>query len=124
MQKRTLLLVDDSSLITDHLKDLLADVEGIASIQVAPTLPGAQAIMKARAIDIVVMDIQLPDGNGIDMLKWIRFMYPDTTVIMFSNLGDDVHRAAARNAGALYFFDKSYEFEEIQRALSELAMAS
>lgn len=120
MQKRTVLLVDDSSLITGHLKELLADLDGIGSLWVASAVPAAQAVMKARKVDIVVLDIQLPDGNGIDMLKWIRFMYPDTTVIMFSNLGDEVHRAAARNAGAQYFFDKSYEFDEIHRALGEL----
>lgn len=120
MQKRNVLLVDDSLLITGHLKDMLADIEGIGHIDIAGTLPAAQALMKERAPDIVILDIQLPDGNGIDFLKWVKFIYPDTAVIMFSNLGDEVHRGAARNAGALYFFDKSYEFEKVHLALSEL----
>jgi DNA-binding response OmpR family regulator len=123
MQKRKVLLVDDSQQITEHLKGILAGIGGVGEIRIAATLPDAQRMVRDATPDIVVLDIQLPDGNGIDFLKWLKFLYPDTIVIMFSNLGDEVHRAAARNAGAQFFFDKSYEFEEVCRALNELVTA-
>lgn len=123
MSRRNVLLVDDSQVITNHLRLMLSELPGVDEIAVAPTIPQAQAAVKKGKVDIVILDIQLPDGNGIDFLKWIKFLYPHITVIMFSNLVDEVHRAAASNAGAGYFFDKSYDFEEVHRTLSELTLA-
>jgi len=121
--KKNLLLVDDSGLITGHLKKMLSGIDSIGMIETATALPEAQAIMKKQNTDIIVLDIKLPDGNGIDFLKWVKFIYPQTRVVMFSNLSDDVHRAAAMNAGADYFFDKSLEFEKIPVILESLASA-
>jgi DNA-binding NarL/FixJ family response regulator len=118
--KVNVLLVDDSKRILDQLLEMLSEVENVDAIQTAQDAPAALALMKTTDYDVVVLDIQLPDANGIDILKWIKHMKPDTRVIMFSNLSDDCHRAAARMAGADHFFDKSNEFEEIPRVLSLL----
>ncbi len=119
--KLNILLVDDAEAIISHLKDMLSEVSGITIIGTAGTLPKAQQLVKCLPVDIIILDIQLPDGNGIDFLKWIKFAYPKIIVIMLSNLADDCHRAAARIAGAEYFFDKSLEFEQVAIVLSELA---
>jgi DNA-binding response OmpR family regulator len=118
--KVNVLLVDDSKRILDQLLEMLCELGNVDAIQMAQDAPTALALMKATDYDVVVLDIQLPDANGIDILKWIKHMKPDTRVIMFSNLSDDCHRAAARMAGADHFFDKSNEFEEIPRVLSLL----
>lgn len=116
-----ILLVDDSELIISHLKRMLKNIDGINIVGAAYTLPLAQQMVKDNPIDVITLDIQLPDGNGIDFLKWVKFAYPKIKVIMLSNLADECHRAAAKTAGAEYFFDKSFEFEKVAPVLSELA---
>lgn len=120
---KSVLLVDDSKVILGNLQEMITGITGIHQIGAASTLPDAQRLMREHTCDVVILDIQLPDGNGIDFLKWVKFIYPDTTVIMFSNLADEVHRTAARNAGALHFFDKSLEFEKVRDTLEALAAA-
>lgn len=114
------LLVDDSRKILGQLQEMLHDLENIEAIVTAQDAPTALAILKEKDIDVVVLDIQLPDANGIDILKWIKHMKPATRVVMFSNLADECHRAAASMAGADHFFDKSTEYEEIPKLLSFL----
>ena len=119
--KLNILLVDDSELIISHLKEMLFDINGVKIIDTAGTLPLAQLIVKTLSIDAIVLDIQLPDGNGIDFLKWVKFHYPKIIVIMLSNQADECHRAAARLAEAEYFFDKSMEFQQVGVVLDQLA---
>ncbi len=121
LNKLNILLVDDSEKIISHLKCMLNSVKGITIVGAAGTLPQAQEIIKDHSIDVITLDIQLPDGNGIDFLKWVKFTHPEIIVIMLSNLADDCHRAAAGSAGAEYFFDKSMEFEQLGIVLSQLA---
>jgi DNA-binding NarL/FixJ family response regulator len=121
LSKLNVLLVDDSERIISHLNNMLNSVKGITIVGAAGTLPQAQKIIKGHNIDVITLDIQLPDGNGIDFLKWVKFKHPEITVIMLSNLVDDCHRAAAKNAGAEFYFDKSMEFEQVGTVLSKLA---
>ena len=106
--KLNILLVDDSKLILSHLKSILREIKGITLIESAETILSAEKILKDNDIDLIVLDIQLPDGNGIDFLKWVKFKYKKIIVIMLSNQADEYHRSAAEIAGAEYFFDKSF----------------
>jgi DNA-binding NarL/FixJ family response regulator len=115
------LLVDNSATILKHMKEILAKVENIGLVVTAHTLPTAQEILKAHKINVMVLDIQLPAGNGIDFLKWTRFKYPEIRVIMLSNLADDCHRAVAKNAGAYHFLDKSLEFDQLPEVLAKIS---
>jgi DNA-binding NarL/FixJ family response regulator len=59
------------------------------------------------------MEIQLPVKDGIDLLKYIVFNFPDTKVIVLSNLAGDYYRKLCMTAGAIKFLDKSKDFDEI-----------
>ncbi len=119
--KLNVLLVDDSKRIIDNLRLLIKEqAPEVIVIGDATTLPKAQQLVKELPVDIVVLDIQLPDGNGLDFLKWIKFMRPEILVIMLSNMADECHRAVARLSGAEYFFDKSFEFAEVGVVLAKL----
>ncbi|MGZ3905701.1 MAG: response regulator [Bacteroidia bacterium] len=120
MQNLNVLLVDDSALLRARVKELINEVPGVQKIETAASLPEAREIVIKGNINAVVLDIQLPDGNGLDFLKWVKFLYPAICVIMFSNCADDCHRAVAKINGAEYFFDKSKEFQKLPVALAEL----
>lgn len=116
-----ILLVDDSTRILEQVKLLLHDY-GHFKITTAIDVKGAKEIIRGQALDIAVLDINLPDGNGLDILKWIKADYPDIRVIMFSNNSGKLHREMSQKYGAEYFLDKTNEFEKLAVILSEMAV--
>lgn len=63
--------------------------------------------------DIVLLDINLPDRNGLDLLRHIRRQHPSVVVIMCSNQSSPFYRNICKRIGAACFVDKSAEFEAI-----------
>ena len=116
--KINILCVDGSELIIVHVKIMLREIESIDRFESARTLKHAQEIIQKGETDVVILDIRLPDGNGIDFLKWIKYFHPKICVIMFSMNSDDVHRLISKEYGADYFFDKADEFEKLTQTLS------
>lgn len=110
-KKRQLLIVDDSALI---VKRLLATLEEtLSNTEIISAGSGADALSALHRIrpEVVLLDIHLPDINGIEILKTIRSHYPETSVIMLSNQAANQTRITCLNAGAEAFYDKSKEFD-------------
>ncbi len=63
--------------------------------------------------EVAILDIQMPDGSGIDVLAHIKKESPRTTVIMLTNYPLPPLRKCCLKTGADYFFDKSTEFEKV-----------
>lgn len=119
-QKLKILLVEDSKIIHKHLTQMLHDIKGVEMIGSSSSVSQGQKMMNKQAADVVILDIQLKDSNGMELLKWVKTEYPQTCVIIFSNNADTCHRAFAKINGADYFFDKSMEFEKMARTLSKI----
>lgn len=120
LSKATLLIVDDSSLIIERLIDVLKDHETVKNILTAFSYSEAVKILGEKNTDIVLLDIQLTEKNGIDLLKFIVKEYPDIKVVMCSNLTSDYYVNLCKNIGAKYFIDKSRDFERIPEILVEI----
>ncbi len=106
-----LLIVDDSSAVYGRLLAMLGGVEHLTALSIARSLQEADEKSQAFCPDAVVLDMNLPDGNGLDALYLIKRNCPNTQVFMFTNQVE--FRDKARQAGADGFFDKSLEFEAL-----------
>ena len=109
----------------DPVRARLAGMIGqIPRIRIAGEARDAQSsvklIQKTRP-EVAILDIKLPDGSGIDVLRRVKRDNPDLMVIMLTNHANALYRRACANAGAAYFFDKSAEFEKVSRVLADLA---
>jgi DNA-binding NarL/FixJ family response regulator len=62
----------------------------------------------------------MPDGSGIDALKYIKRSAPQTEVIMLTNHANPFYQRACIRAGARYFFDKSTEFKRVSEVLNQM----
>jgi len=121
MSLKKLLIVDDSILIISRLTNLLEGLPGLAAIDSAGSFANALTCLSAPLPpDIVLLDINLPDRNGIDLLRHIRRYHPQMIVIMLSNQGGAIYRDLCRQLGAAHYVDKSTEFELIPTILSSL----
>jgi DNA-binding response OmpR family regulator len=113
-----LLIVDDSSAVYGRLLAMLGGVEHLTALSIARTLQEADEKSRGFCPDAAVLDMNLPDGNGLDALRMIKRNCPLTRAFMFSNRVE--FRDLSRRAGADGFFDKSLEFEGLVACLRNL----
>ena len=113
-----ILFVEDSGIILLHYKKLFALREDI-NTYVATTIKRAKTIMSNEEINIITLDISLPDGNGMDFLKWVKQEYFKMCVIMMSCYTEEMIQSEAKKFGANYFLDKG-DCEKLPKMISEI----
>ena len=114
-------LVEDSPLVRERLEAMLTRVPGT---EIAGRAAGAAAAIQgilATRPDLVVLDVQLAEGSGFDVLRELHARAPELEVIMLSNYSSDPYRQIAERLGARAFFDKSREFERVRDAVAQRA---
>src|SRR5215472_15265695 len=118
MSKGSILVVDDESEIREGLEILLkGEGYGVAS---AETGESGLAKLEEHPYDLLLLDVSLPDRNGLDMLKEIRRRDPDLSVVLITAYGSiDMARAAFKN-GAMDYITKPWSNDEL---LAQVAQA-
>ncbi|MDQ1512504.1 MAG: two-component system, NarL family, response regulator DevR [Microbacteriaceae bacterium] len=99
-------LVDDHELVRRGIAAFLESAEGIQIVGEAAT--AAQALSRIRAVepDVVLLDVRLPDGSGIDVCRDLRSSAPDLRCIILTAYNDDEAIVAAVVAGAVGYIRK------------------
>lgn len=112
-----ILIADDHQIIRDGLKALLDKQEGIEVIALAST--GREAVNQAleHKPDLVIMDIAMPDLNGIDATKKLLEAMPDLKIIALSMQTEKQFIAQMFQAGAVGYLLKECAFEELTQAI-------
>ena len=118
---RTLLVVDDHEVVRQGLVALLDRRAGFQVVAEAGT--AAEALEQARRFqpDLVVMDVRLPDGSGIEACRDIRSELPDTRVVMLTSYPDEDAVLAAIVAGASGYLLKQVRARDLVAALETVA---
>lgn len=116
-----LFIVDNSELIIDRLVKALSEIDEIRIIGIATNAAIAPDYIFKSNPDIVILDIHMPGGNGIDILKKLKSNTPRIKVIMLTNYPEKDYKKICSKIGADYFFDKSIEFENVVEICRELA---
>lgn len=117
-----LLIVDDSKLIRTSLRALLGSVEGIATICEASTLSEALVSVQADPPALVILDINLPDGLGMDIIKLIKQLSPAVLIAMFTIHAEPAYRQHCLALGADWFFDKATETDALLEVVRQHAV--
>ncbi|MEW5950467.1 MAG: response regulator transcription factor [Elusimicrobia bacterium] len=113
----TVLIADDQTLFREGIKDLLEDEKGIKVIGEASNGPEAIEMVKRLKPDVVLMDIKLPQMDGISATKIIRKDAPKTNVLILSSYEDEAHITEAIQAGANGYLSKMLPASELVHAL-------
>ena len=85
-------VADDSAALRRRLTEMFSLIEGIEVVGEAQDAPETLASIRALQPDVVVLDIQMPGGNGIDVLREVKRDYPKTIVIMLTNHPEPQYR--------------------------------
>ena len=117
----TVFIADDSLIVRARIMTMLGDLDNVAIIGHAPNSAEAGAAITSLRPDIVILDVQMPGGSGIELLRQIKRLEPSPVAIMFTNFPFVQIRKECVDAGADYFFDKSRDFEKIAQILGRMA---
>ncbi|MDA8132004.1 MAG: response regulator transcription factor [Elusimicrobia bacterium] len=113
----TVLIADDQTLFREGIKDLLEDEKGIEVVGEASTGPEAVAMAKKIKPDVILMDIKLPQMDGVSATRVIRKECPSTNVLILSSYEDEAHITEAIQAGANGYLSKMLPASELVHAL-------
>jgi DNA-binding NarL/FixJ family response regulator len=117
-------IADDSLVVREHLVTMLDELAGIEIVGQAEHVAEAISAIQNLQPDVVILDIRLPDGNGIDVLRNIKQDGVGPMVIILTNYPYPGYRQRCLNAGADFFLDKSTEFDQIPALFERLKRGS
>ena len=113
-------IADDSPLFVERLAELLRDVPGVEVSGQAGDVSESVRCIRQMKPDAVILDLQMPGGSGLDVLRAIRPSHPGLYVLICTNYPYPQYREQCISAGANFFLDKSAEFERIPAILRDL----
>jgi DNA-binding NarL/FixJ family response regulator len=116
-----ILIVDDNMNFVDRMISLLEDTQKISNISVASNYDEARRLLASENPDVVLLDINLPGKNGIELLRLIRQNNSKCEVVMITNHADNYYKEQCHELGAKYFLDKSNDFGLVPGIIKELA---
>ena len=116
MNAATLLIVDDEDLIRWSLRERFTQ-DGHTVIEAATK---AEALLRINpAIDLVLLDVRLPDGSGLDVMRRIKDVAPDTPVILMTAFSSVENAVEAVKLGAHNYVQKPFDIEDVVVAVDK-----
>ena len=115
MKSIKVLVVDDEPLVRRSTKRLLTD-QGYEVLTAATATEGQKAFEDARP-QIVLLDVRLPDGSGLDILPKLRKIDPSVQVVIVTAVGEPKDIVLAMKQGATDYLKKPYELSELLHAV-------
>jgi two-component system response regulator DevR len=115
-------LLDDHAVVLDGLSELLDSVPGLEVVGTATTAAQALTRIPATAPDVAVLDVELPDGNGVDVCREVRSAMPGTYCLMLTSHDDHDAVVASVLAGASGYVLKEVRTAALVDAIRQVAM--
>jgi DNA-binding NarL/FixJ family response regulator len=115
------LLVDDHEVVRVGLRSVLSQNQGLLVVGEAATIAEGTAAAPKLNPDVILMDLRLPDGSGVDACREILAVSPDTRVLFLTSYADDDSVLAAVLAGARGYVLKELDSASLIRAIHAVA---
>lgn len=116
------LLIEDSAVLRSMLLEYLNAFSFVETVDWADTESTAIRLFESGRYEVVIVDLQLRQGNGINVLRAIqKAQAPGIRIVYTNHAQVPTYRRQCAEAGADYFFDKSLELEQVFRVIEEYA---
>jgi two-component system response regulator DevR len=120
-EKTRILLCDDHEVVREGLRGLIGRQETMSVVGEAGTVAEAIEIAARAKPDVVIMDVRLPDGSGVEACRAIRDARPEAKVIMLTSYADDDALFASIIAGASGYLLKQTRGQAVVEAIIAVA---
>ncbi len=121
MTALAVIIADDHSVVRSGLRALLSTVDDIDVVGEAATGAEAVRLVDEHLPDVVLMDVQMPDGDGIEATRIITTRHPSVAVLILTMYDDDDTVFAALRAGARGYLLKGAEQNDVVRSIVSVA---
>src|SRR4030042_5163817 len=108
-----IVIADDSSLLRDRIKSLLNDINDVFVVGEAENGVEALQLIREKEPDLAIIDIRMPEMNGIEVLMKIRDLKMKVKICILTSYPYPQYKKRCFEAGADYFLSKTEDFEEI-----------
>jgi len=116
-----ILLIDDVTIILQKMRMFLSIVPQVRQVDTASSAQEAFTFLQSSDPELVVLDVNMPGTNGIEILKHIRNSKgPQPVVVMLTNETGNQFKETCLQSGADYYLDKSRDFLQIPNIIGEL----
>lgn len=119
--KIAVLLVDDHTVVRDGVRLMLGTARDIVVAGEADTALDALRMIRAQTFDVALVDIALPDKNGLELLKQIRVEQPKLAVLILSMYSEEVYALRAIKYGAVGYLTKNCSATTVVAAVRKAA---
>lgn len=116
----TILIVDDHPAVRVVLKTHLSQVLGVTHVLEADNGQAAVEIVRQYAPDVVILDLDIPRINGLDVIPRLKAIQPTVRILVISGQDQNTFAPRARQAGANGFVSKTQELPEIVRCVESV----
>jgi two-component system invasion response regulator UvrY len=116
-----ILIADDHAIVRAGLRQFIADQADMEIAGEAASGSETVAAVRAGDFDVVLLDISMPDKNGIDTLRMLRHVKPDLPVLMLSAYGEDQYAVNLLRAGASGYVNKEAAPTQLVGAIRTVA---
>jgi DNA-binding NarL/FixJ family response regulator len=115
------LIVDDHAVVRLGLRSLLTHTNGFRVVGEAGSVAESVTLSGQMRPDVVLMDVRLPDGSGVEACRRIKQQLPDTKVVMLTSYSDEEAIVGAVMAGASGYLLKQADAERLTQAIRDAA---
>lgn len=112
-----ILLVEDHSVVRLATLFIIRDAFPTASTWETDNFPDAIHIVSTQRLDLILLDINIPDGEGFQMIAKIRRLQPEVSIMIFSAIDEEIYALHYLKAGANGFLSKNSSTQEIRSAI-------
>jgi DNA-binding NarL/FixJ family response regulator len=120
LQPASILVADDHTVVRRGLRQVIADECDGAVVEETSTGQGVLDAVQRQDWSVIILDINLPDKNGLEVLKELKVMRPDLPVLILSHHAEAQYAARAFKAGAAGYLTKESASEELAMAIRKV----
>lgn len=114
------IIADDSDLVRERMVSLLREIPRVEVVAETADVPGTITCVRSLLPHVIILDISMPGGCGLDVLDMVRAEHIPSMVLVLTNFSDREYESRACRDGAVAFLDKSRDFLKAVDYVSEL----
>jgi DNA-binding NtrC family response regulator len=116
------LVIDDEPVVVDVLRQLLSK-QGY-EVQIAGDAAAGRQSIEGLEWDVILLDVMLPDADGMQLLRWIRERYPNLAVVMITAFATVESAVQAMKSGAFHYVTKPFNNDEVRHLVAQAVQTS
>lgn len=114
-------ICDDHAIVRKGVREILSETADIQVVGEAGSWQDLLALLTGSDVDLVLLDISMPDRNGLDILKQLKYERPALKVLMLSMYPEEQYAVRALKAGAAGYLTKESALDELVRAVRKVS---